>query len=65
MLDTVLLDNQAQASIFCNENLFTDLVDNAVPHRYNCMGGGSVVATQSGSFHGIPGIDYSTHRKVT
>jgi len=45
MLDTVLLDNQAQASIFCNENLLTDLTDNAVPHRYNGMGGGSVVAT--------------------
>jgi len=64
MLDTVLLDNQAQESIFCNEHLLTALVDNAVPHRYNGMGGGSVVATQSGSFHGIPGIDYSPQGNV-
>jgi len=64
MFVTVLLDNQAQASIFCNQKLLTDLTDTAVPHRYNGMGGGSVVITQSGSFHGIPGIDYSPQGNV-
>ena len=64
MWNTVLLDNQAQASIFCNEKLLTDIKDRSTPHRYNGMGGGSLIATQTGSFFGIPGIDYSPEGNV-
>ena len=42
LLNQVLLDNQAQASIFGNPKFLEKLKDREVPHRYNGMGGGSV-----------------------
>ena len=63
MINSVLLDNQAQASIFGNAKLLEDIVDGE-PHRFNGMGGGSVIATQTGSFCGIPNIHYSPYSNV-
>ena len=37
MLDAVLLDNEPQASIFCNQNLLTDLMDTAVLYLTDTM----------------------------
>jgi len=62
-MNSVLLDNQAQASIFGNAKLLEDIVD-CEPHRFNGMGGGSVIATQTGSFCGIPSIHYSPNSNV-
>jgi len=54
---TVLLDNQAQASVFGNLKMLTDVTDLDVPHRFNGIGASSgVIATQTGSFHGITGL---------
>ena len=62
---TVLLDNQAQASVFGNLKLLDDLKDLDVPHRFNGIGDtGWVIATQSGSFEGIENVDYAPESGV-
>jgi len=64
MLNCVLLDNQAQASIFGNEALLQELKDSEVPHRFNGVCGGSVIVTQTGSFCGMKDIAYSPESSV-
>ena len=64
MSNHVLLDNQAQSSVFGNKALLKDLVDRDVPHRYNGIGGGSVLLTQTGSFCDKEGIDYAPNSEV-
>jgi len=60
----VLLDIGAQASVFGNKNLLTDLIDLDKAHRFNGTGGGSMIAMQTGKFHGIAGIDYAPQSDV-
>ena len=62
LITHVLLDNQAQNSIFGNSRLLQNLRDKKTPSRYNGLAGGGglpVLATQCGSFMGIEDVDYS------
>ena len=49
----LLLDNQAQNSIFCRADLITGLRDRTHPTHYRGVGQGSVVAYQEGEFLGL------------
>jgi len=61
----VLLDNQAQRSIFCNEELLEDFTKNETPCIYQGIGGrDKIVSKNHGYFMGHR-VDYSPQAKAT
>ena len=55
----LLLDNQAQNSIFCREDLLTNLRDRQAPSLYKGVGQGSITASQEGDFLDFITVDFS------
>ena len=58
--ELILLDNQAQNSIFCREDLLSNIRDRDSPSYYKGVGSGAVKATQMGDFLDSITVDYSS-----